>query len=149
MSERSSVYTAPACAQRMRVTVLRLRLEEEEQVVSHLLLVLRRRLRPGPSSLIKLRTAASYNGEIQHLLHFAAVGAGCFPAKNPQTAGLPSSSGTHGHIALQGIDLEAGGRNKKVRRTAPKSENVYLKLLVKVQPPTVTTFSSSKTHQSL
>ncbi len=32
----------------------------------------------------------------------------------------------------QGIDLEAGGRNKKVRRTAPKSENVYLKLLVKV-----------------
>jgi len=31
-----------------------------------------------------------------------------------------------------GIDLEAGGRNKKVRRTAPKSENVYLKLLVKL-----------------
>ena len=29
--------------------------------------------------------------------------------------------------------MEAGGRNKKVRRTAPKSENVYLKLLVKVQ----------------
>ena len=33
---------------------------------------------------------------------------------------------------LQGIDLEAGGRNKKTYRTAPKSENVYLKLLVKV-----------------
>ena len=33
---------------------------------------------------------------------------------------------------LQGIDLEAGGRNKKTWRTAPKSENVYLKLLVKV-----------------
>lgn len=33
----------------------------------------------------------------------------------------------------QGIDLEAGGRNKKVWRTAPKSENVYLKLLVKVR----------------
>lgn len=33
----------------------------------------------------------------------------------------------------QGIDLEAGGRNKKVHRTAPKSENVYLKLLVKVR----------------
>ncbi|KAK9838190.1 hypothetical protein WJX81_007878 [Elliptochloris bilobata] len=31
-----------------------------------------------------------------------------------------------------GIDLEAGGRNKKVHRTAPKSENVYLKLLVKL-----------------
>lgn len=34
---------------------------------------------------------------------------------------------------LQGIDLEAGGRNKKTWRTAPKSENVYLKLLVKVR----------------
>lgn len=41
----------------------------------------------------------------------------------------------------QGIDLKAGGRNKKVHRTAPKSGNVYVKLLVKVrseesvQPP--------------
>jgi hypothetical protein len=34
---------------------------------------------------------------------------------------------------LQGIDLEAGGRNKKTWRTAPKSDNVYLKLLVKVR----------------
>jgi len=33
---------------------------------------------------------------------------------------------------LQGIDLKAGGRNKKVHRTAPKSDNPYLKLLVKV-----------------
>ena len=32
----------------------------------------------------------------------------------------------------QGIDLVAGGRSKKVHRTAPKSDNVYLKLLVKV-----------------
>eukprot|EP00232_Nephroselmis_pyriformis_P022768 CAMPEP_0182864048 /NCGR_PEP_ID=MMETSP0034_2-20130328/6966_1 /TAXON_ID=156128 /ORGANISM="Nephroselmis pyriformis, Strain CCMP717" /LENGTH=186 /DNA_ID=CAMNT_0024996295 /DNA_START=81 /DNA_END=641 /DNA_ORIENTATION=- len=31
-----------------------------------------------------------------------------------------------------GIDLEAGGRNKKVHRDAPKSDNVYLKLLVKL-----------------
>mmetsp|Transcript_39845 Transcript_39845/g.88577 ORF Transcript_39845/g.88577 Transcript_39845/m.88577 type:complete len:188 (+) Transcript_39845:53-616(+) len=31
-----------------------------------------------------------------------------------------------------GIDLKAGGRNKKVHRTAPKSENVYLRLLVKL-----------------
>lgn len=35
-------------------------------------------------------------------------------------------------VCLQGIDLEAGGRNKKTARTAPKSDNVYLKLLVKV-----------------
>lgn len=34
---------------------------------------------------------------------------------------------------LQGIDLKAGGRSKKVHRTAPKSDNVYLKLLVKVR----------------
>ncbi|BBM99621.1 large subunit ribosomal protein L18e [Marchantia polymorpha subsp. ruderalis] len=31
-----------------------------------------------------------------------------------------------------GIDLKAGGRNKKTTRTAPKSDNVYLKLLVKL-----------------
>lgn len=37
------------------------------------------------------------------------------------------------HLLLhQGIDLIAGGRNKKTARTAPKSDNVYLKLLVKV-----------------
>ncbi|GFH31863.1 ribosomal_L18e/L15P domain-containing protein, partial [Haematococcus lacustris] len=30
-----------------------------------------------------------------------------------------------------GKDLKAGGRSKKVHRTEPKSENVYLKLLVK------------------
>jgi hypothetical protein len=33
---------------------------------------------------------------------------------------------------LQGIDLIAGGRNKKTARTAPKSENIYIKLLVKL-----------------
>ncbi|KAH7429353.1 hypothetical protein KP509_09G043000 [Ceratopteris richardii] len=31
-----------------------------------------------------------------------------------------------------GIDLPAGGRNKKTKRTAPKSDNVYLKLVVKL-----------------
>jgi len=35
-------------------------------------------------------------------------------------------------VYLQGIDLKAGGRNKKTKRTAPKSENVYLALLVKL-----------------
>lgn len=42
--------------------------------------------------------------------------------------------GADTYVQTQGIDLEAGGRNKKVHRTAPKSENVYLKLLVKVRP---------------
>ncbi|CAL9765892.1 unnamed protein product [Musa acuminata subsp. burmannicoides] len=31
-----------------------------------------------------------------------------------------------------GIDLVAGGRSKKARRTAPRSDDVYLKLLVKL-----------------
>ncbi|KAL6768627.1 RPL18 [Auxenochlorella protothecoides x Auxenochlorella symbiontica] len=31
-----------------------------------------------------------------------------------------------------GIDLRAGGRNTKVHRTAPKSQNPYVKLLVKL-----------------
>ena len=39
---------------------------------------------------------------------------------------------------MQGIDLEAGGRNKTKHRTAPKSDNVYLKLLVKVGAGRVT-----------
>jgi hypothetical protein len=39
----------------------------------------------------------------------------------------------HSTFHKQGIDLEAGGRNKTKHRTAPKSENVYLKLLVKVR----------------
>ena len=33
---------------------------------------------------------------------------------------------------LQGIDLKAGGKSKKTKRTAPKSNDIYLKLLVKV-----------------
>ena len=33
----------------------------------------------------------------------------------------------------QGIDLKAGGRNKRVHRSAPKSDNPYVKLLVKVR----------------
>ncbi|KAI5064134.1 hypothetical protein GOP47_0020804 [Adiantum capillus-veneris] len=31
-----------------------------------------------------------------------------------------------------GIHLPAGGRNKKTKHTAPKSDNVYLKLIVKL-----------------
>lgn len=52
-------------------------------------------------------------------------------------AGLPccsvlASASSKLAAVLQGIDLKAGGRNKKTARTAPKSDNVYLKLLVKV-----------------
>ncbi|GAB2211607.1 hypothetical protein Droror1_Dr00024931 [Drosera rotundifolia] len=31
-----------------------------------------------------------------------------------------------------GIDLKAGGKSKKTKRTAPKSQDIYLKLLVKL-----------------
>lgn len=34
--------------------------------------------------------------------------------------------------AAMGIDLVAGGRNKRTKRVAPKSDDVYLKLLVKL-----------------
>ncbi|WZY96306.1 hypothetical protein YC2023_068635 [Brassica napus] len=34
--------------------------------------------------------------------------------------------------ATMGIDLIAGGKSKKTKRTAPKSEDVYLKLTVKL-----------------
>ncbi|KAG6748449.1 hypothetical protein POTOM_048370 [Populus tomentosa] len=33
---------------------------------------------------------------------------------------------------LTGIDLKAGGKSKKTKRTAPKSDDIYLKLLVKL-----------------
>ncbi|CDY18813.1 hypothetical protein HID58_003976 [Brassica napus] len=41
----------------------------------------------------------------------------------------------HHHIpreAIMGIDLIAGGKSKKTKRTAPKSDDVYLKLTVKL-----------------
>ncbi|EEF49907.1 60S ribosomal protein L18, putative [Ricinus communis] len=34
--------------------------------------------------------------------------------------------------ASMGIDLKAGGKSKKTKRTAPKSDDIYLKLLVKL-----------------
>ncbi|KAF9605448.1 hypothetical protein IFM89_017467 [Coptis chinensis] len=34
-------------------------------------------------------------------------------------------------IVSQGIDLIAGGKSKKTKRTGPKSDDIYLKLLVK------------------
>ncbi|PKU76983.1 60S ribosomal protein L18-3 [Dendrobium catenatum] len=36
-----------------------------------------------------------------------------------------------------GIDLIAGGRSKKTKRTAPRSDDVYLKLLVKINKPPI------------
>ncbi|MBA0645242.1 hypothetical protein Goklo_013364, partial [Gossypium klotzschianum] len=35
-------------------------------------------------------------------------------------------------LQFQGIDLVAGGKSKKTKRTAPKSDDIYLKLLVKL-----------------
>ncbi|KAG6531971.1 hypothetical protein ZIOFF_005808 [Zingiber officinale] len=41
-------------------------------------------------------------------------------------------SGLQQQQAAMGIDLVAGGRSKKTRRTAPKSDDVYLKLIVRL-----------------
>jgi len=44
-----------------------------------------------------------------------------------------TDDGTHSpHLSEMGIDIIAGGRTKKTARVAPKSENVYLALLVKL-----------------
>ena len=56
----------------------------------------------------------------------------CLPPPRPSHASHPRLI-FHRLPLLQGIDLKAGGRNKKVHRTAPKSDNPYLKLLVKVR----------------
>jgi hypothetical protein len=57
-----------------------------------------------------------------------------FPAAAPRRVLFPSLTASLPSPTLhQGIDLEAGGRNKTKHRTAPKSENVYIKLLVKVR----------------
>jgi large subunit ribosomal protein L18e len=56
-----------------------------------------------------------------------------FPALLPaarSTILLPSAKPPTNN--KQGIDLKAGGRNLKKHREAPKSDNVYLKLLVKL-----------------
>ena len=52
--------------------------------------------------------------------------------RSPPSASLPSLSPPRFFFVSQGIDIEAGGRNKVKHRTAPKSENVYLRLLVKL-----------------
>lgn len=49
-----------------------------------------------------------------------ATGLDCFPALLP--------------LVVQGKDIKSGGRNTRHKhRTAPKSENIYIKLLVKVR----------------
>lgn len=50
----------------------------------------------------------------------------------PTAYALRSSSAPDNQASTMGIDLKAGGKSKKTRRTAPKSDDVYLKLLVKL-----------------
>ena len=45
---------------------------------------------------------------------------------------MKEEGSTSAAAAAMGIDLIAGGRSKKIRRTAPKSADIYLKLLVKL-----------------
>lgn len=41
-------------------------------------------------------------------------------------------TGSQEAVAVMGIDLVAGGKSKKTKRTAPRSDDIYLKLLVKL-----------------
>ncbi|CBI39539.3 unnamed protein product, partial [Vitis vinifera] len=62
------------------------------------------------------------------------------PLKNPNLICLEGrrnpnshlSSGLQLQLLTMGIDLVAGGKSKKTKRTAPKSDDIYLKLLVKL-----------------
>ncbi|XP_034707149.1 uncharacterized protein LOC117930626 [Vitis riparia] len=62
------------------------------------------------------------------------------PLKNPSFICLEGrrnpnshlSSGLQLQLLTMGIDLVAGGKSKKTKRTAPKSDDIYLKLLVKL-----------------
>ncbi|KAG7030142.1 60S ribosomal protein L18-3, partial [Cucurbita argyrosperma subsp. argyrosperma] len=51
--------------------------------------------------------------------------------KNPRAIFLPQRSPSPSQKG-RGIDLVAGGKSKKTKRTAPKSDDIYLKLLVKL-----------------
>ncbi|XP_064934725.1 large ribosomal subunit protein eL18x-like [Musa acuminata AAA Group] len=50
--------------------------------------------------------------------------------QNPRTEA--PLGGAEEQRGAMGIDIVAGGRSKKARRTAPRSDDVYLKLLVKL-----------------
>ena len=49
--------------------------------------------------------------------------------------------------AAMGIDLVAGGKSKKTKRTAPKSDDIYLKLIVKLYRFLVDSFYERKGKQ--
>ena len=49
--------------------------------------------------------------------------------------------------AAMGIDLIAGGKTKKTKRTAPKSDDIYLKLIMKLYRFLVDSFYERKGKQ--
>uniref|UniRef100_A0A6N2KBM1 PUA domain-containing protein n=4 Tax=Salix TaxID=40685 RepID=A0A6N2KBM1_SALVM len=55
----------------------------------------------------------------------------CSPLQLPAAAPLAVAAGIV-KASTMGIDLKAGGKSKKTKRTAPKSDDIYLKLLVKL-----------------
>ncbi|RVW99015.1 60S ribosomal protein L18-2 [Vitis vinifera] len=54
------------------------------------------------------------------------------PLESRLVRGSPLAVGGGAAAAAMGIDLVAGGKSKKTKRTAPKSDDIYLKLLVKL-----------------
>lgn len=56
----------------------------------------------------------------------------CLPKKADKVSSRSRNPSAAPAATAMGIDLVAGGRNKKTKRTAPKSDDVYLKLLVKL-----------------
>ncbi|TQD84216.1 hypothetical protein C1H46_030306 [Malus baccata] len=81
-------------------------------------------LRP-PASLPKEHQRSSRNGNLS--LQTLRPPSPFPPPPSPLSNPLSSSC-----LYSQGIDLVAGGKSKKTKRTAPKSDDIYLKLLVKL-----------------
>ena len=58
---------------------------------------------------------------------------GIVNGRTPASKQKEAGARRHPPEAAMGIDLKAGGKSKKTKRTAPKSDDIYLKLLVKVR----------------
>ncbi|KAA3470999.1 60S ribosomal protein L18-2 [Gossypium australe] len=86
-----------------------------------------KREKGGEEPIIKLTPEAQLWGTNMKKRENIPIGEfrGHFPSLGTAFPLVPAS-------AAMGIDLVAGGKSKKTKRTAPKSDDIYLKLIVKL-----------------
>ncbi|KAI5326374.1 hypothetical protein L3X38_035448 [Prunus dulcis] len=86
--------------------------------------------------LVTIFSAPNYGGEFDNAGALLSVDEGLvcsFEILKPvDNKASPSGSNSSKLNLKKGIDLVAGGKSKKTKRTAPKSDDIYLKLLVKL-----------------